>query len=173
MRRWFIPILVLALLALLVAGLLRPRDPAGTPLAGQPAPDFKLQTLVGGQISLSSLRGRAVVLNFWASWCLPCRDEAPLLRQAALEGADRNYVVIGIAIEDRPEDVRKFVDEFGLGFPILLDNDGERAKVRFGVTGVPETFFIDKNGKIVSRLASPLTRSTLEAELARVLKGES
>ena len=156
---------VLALLALLAAALLRPRADAaqtgGTPLAGKPAPDFELATLDGGSLRLSSLRGRPVLVNFWASWCLPCRDEAPMLNQAARDGD--GLVVLGVVYRDTPDKARAFRDEFRLGFPVLLD--GDRTAVLYGLTGVPETFFISPDGRIVSRHAGPLTASALEAGL--------
>jgi cytochrome c biogenesis protein CcmG/thiol:disulfide interchange protein DsbE len=172
LRRLLGPVALLALFGLLVAGLLRPTDSASganTPLAGKPAPAFSLQTLDGGAVSLAQFRGRPVLINFWASWCLPCRDEAPILRAAALEHARAGLVVLGVAYNDKPQDSRAFRDEFGLGFPILMDGADGRTAVSYGLTGVPETFFVDRDGRVVARHAGPVTQSVLDEWLKAIL----
>ena len=117
------PAILIAFFGALAWSLLRSVDPnaKGSPLIGKPAPDFKLETLQGGFLSLSSLKGKAVIVNFWASWCLPCRDEAPLLRDAQDQFANQGLVLVGITVSDKPENSRKFVAEFGLNYPNLID----------------------------------------------------
>ena len=171
-RRLIAPVVVIALLALLTAGLLRPRDPnggAGTPLAGKAAPEFTLENLDGGRLSLEQFRGRPVLINFWASWCVPCRDEAPLLRQAAIRHAGQGLVILGVTFNDRPVDSRRFRDEFELGFPILIDGADGRTAVNYGVTGVPETYFIDREGRVTARHAGPVNAEALAERLAEIL----
>lgn len=170
-RRLFLPLGVLALLGLLAVGLLRPsaQGGPGTPLAGKAAPAFTLANLDGGQVSLAGLRGRPVLINFFASWCLPCRDEAPMLRQSALEGASSGLVVLGIVYQDTPEKARAFRDEFSFGFPVLLDDPARPTAVAYGLTGVPETFFIDRSGIVRARQAGPLSASDLKDKLKGIL----
>lgn len=171
MRRLLAPLLLLAFLGLLAVGLLRPRsgNAAGTALAGQPAPNFTLQTLDGGRVSLAQFRGRPVLVNFWASWCEPCRDEAPLLRQAAVEHAEKGLVVLGVVYQDTPQNARKFRDEFALGFPVLLDEPGA-ISVQYGLSGLPDTYFIDREGRIAARHPGALTAADLERRLGEVLE---
>jgi cytochrome c biogenesis protein CcmG, thiol:disulfide interchange protein DsbE len=134
-----------------------------------PAPEFELDRLDGdGALKLSSLRGQAVVLNFWASWCNPCRDEAPELQQAAETWADDGVVVLGLDFNDFSGDARRFADKYGLTYPIVTDPQGAVAG-RFGVTGVPETFFIDKSGRIVSHVRSQIAADELEAGIKEAL----
>jgi cytochrome c biogenesis protein CcmG, thiol:disulfide interchange protein DsbE len=171
---------LVALIALLVGVglvLLRPSDTAaidggenGTNLAGKTAPDFELKNLQGGMVSLASLKGQPVVLNFWASWCPPCRDEAPMLNAAALKYSSQKVVVLGVVYNDTAQAAREFQKEFALGFPILLDNDsGKRASVDYGLISVPETFFIDKTGVIRHRQIGPVTTEILDAQIDRLL----
>ena len=109
-----------------------------------------------------------MVVNFFASWCLPCRDEAPLLRTTALEAANKNVVILGVAYSDKEPDTRKFRDEFNLGFPVLMDSDDSRASVNYGIKGVPETFFVGKDGKIARYHPGPLDAASLEAGLKSI-----
>jgi cytochrome c biogenesis protein CcmG, thiol:disulfide interchange protein DsbE len=109
-----------------------------------------------------------VVVNFFASWCVPCRDEAPLLRSTALEAANKDVVILGVAYSDKEPDTRKFRDEFNLGFPVLMDSDDSRASVDFGIKGVPETFFVSKDGKIAKYHPGPIDAAALEAGLKSI-----
>jgi cytochrome c biogenesis protein CcmG/thiol:disulfide interchange protein DsbE len=116
------------------------------------APDFTLERLdsTGGELTLSSLRGKAVVLNFWASWCIPCKDEAPLLEEAWQENRKRGLVVVGVDSQDFREDARKFMKRFGVTYPIVYDGKGSTLG-RYGVTGFPETFFVGRDGRLVGK----------------------
>ena len=124
----------------------------GTPTA----PAFTLERLDGkGDLALESLRGKTVVLNFWASWCGPCRDEMPLLQQASERWRDRNVVFVGIDIDDLRSDARSFLERYGVTYVNVYD--GKSSTVgRYGVTGVPETYFLDAAGKIRYRIAGPV-----------------
>jgi cytochrome c biogenesis protein CcmG/thiol:disulfide interchange protein DsbE len=116
---------------------------------GKPAPNFALRRLdAPGTLQLASLRGKAVVLNFWASWCRPCNDEAPAL-EAATKHWGRRVVVLGVDVNDFAGDARKFVRKYRLSYPIVHDNRNVTS-VSYGLTGLPETFFIDPTGKLVA-----------------------
>lgn len=108
------------------------------------APDFAATTFDGEEVRLSDLQGQIVVLNFWASWCNPCRREAPLL-EAAQDNLGEDVVLLGLNTGDTEDAARAFLDEFNVTFEVARDNDGEIA-LDYGVTGIPETFVIDADG---------------------------
>ena len=170
-RRFLAPALAFVLVAVLGAALLRPKDTSsgdGDPLLNKPAPTFVLKTLDGGTLSLDQLRGRPLVLNFWASWCVPCRDEAPLLRDASQQQSASGLNVVGVLFQDKDfKRVRSFVGEYGLAYPNLMDDDLKTA-INYGIGGVPETFFIDKNGVIQSVDRGGLSRERLSAGLKTI-----
>jgi cytochrome c biogenesis protein CcmG/thiol:disulfide interchange protein DsbE len=132
------------------------------------APNFTLPRLDGsGELSLASLDGKPRIVNFWASWCGPCREEAPLLQQAA-DRYDGRLVVLGVDYQDFTGDARKFVRRHGLTYPIVRDGNGGLLG-RWGVTGAPESFFIDGDGKVVAHVPGAVTRATLDAAIAKLL----
>jgi len=142
----------LVFVGLLAFGLVRA---GGTVEPGDRAPDFTAARLDGaGSISLSSLRGRPVVLNFWASWCVPCRDEAPLLRQAERVYGDR-VQLLGVDIRDARPDALRFVDRYNIEYPSVRDESLDVYDA-YGLTGQPETFFIDDEGVVVEHVNGPL-----------------
>lgn len=115
------------------------------------APGFDLPRLDGpGTLSLASLKGKAVVLNFWASWCAPCRDEAPLLERAWKQHRGDGVVVLGIDQQDLTGDARAFAEKHGLTYPLVRDGPG-KIVAEYGLTGVPETFFVNRQGKLVGK----------------------
>lgn len=120
-------------------------------------PDFALERLdEEGTLSLSDLEGKAVVVNFWASWCIPCKDEAPVLQETYETYRDRGLVVLGINAQDFRKDARGFAKRFGLTYPLVYDGKGSTLG-KWGVTGFPETFFVDRAGKLVGeRIAGPV-----------------
>lgn len=123
---------------------------------GTPAPDFTLPRLDGGQIRLSDLRGRPVLVNFWASWCAPCRSEMPALDRIAREYQQRGLVVVGINQLEDPQTVEQFVQEFGLSFTIALDRDGVASR-DWRVYGIPQTYLVGPDGVIRKAWVGPLT----------------
>ena len=159
---------VAALVALLTVSVGRPAGAVDTPIVGRPAPSFDLQTLDGGRLSLADLRGSPVVLNFWASWCIPCREEAPLLTAAAADYGARGLRVVGIVYQDSAEGARGFMDRYGQTYPGLLDPDG-RTAIDYGVFGIPETFFIDAAGIVRSRQVGPVTADDLRRQIQEIL----
>ncbi len=121
------------------------------------APDFDLSLLEGGgTLALASLKGKAVVLNFWASWCGPCKDETPLLQKAWTRWEGKDVVFVGIDVKDFRGDAQAFVKRFGVTYPNVYDGKGSTVG-RYGVTGFPETFFVDRNGRVVYRIAGPVS----------------
>ena len=127
-------------------------EKGGTPAA----PAFSLERLDGsGELALESLRGQAVVLNFWASWCAPCRDEMPLLEAGWKRWQGRDVAFVGIDVRDLRSDARGFLERFGVTYPNVYDGKGSMVG-RYGVTGYPETYFIDARGRVVYRIAGPV-----------------
>ena len=169
MWRWLIPLSVVPVLGLLAYGFrVNPHD-IPSPLVGRPAAPFVLRTFDGKDVSLASLRGRVVVLNFWASWCYPaCYEEAPALERSWRAYRDREVSVVGVAIQDRPDAARKFIADFSLSFPNAPDPDG-RVSVDYGVYGVPETFFIDRAGRIRLKQTGAVSDDLFRSEVDKLL----
>ena len=113
------------------------------------APAFTLDRLDrDGQLGVGDLKGKAVVVNFWASWCVPCRDEAPVLQKTYERYRDQGLVVLGIDVNDFRQDARRFMKRYGLTYPVVYDGKGSTVG-KWGVRGFPETFFVDRTGKLV------------------------
>lgn len=138
---------VLAVVGLLAFGLL---SKGGDALAvGDPAPDKELQRLEDeGSGSLADYRGSWVLVNFWASWCEPCRSEAPALEAFQKDHAGDSFTVLGVNLDDATDDAAAFVAEYGLTYPQLRDGDGEERRDAYGMTGFPESFLVDPDGRI-------------------------
>ena len=170
-RKFLIPAVVVVLLAGLLSALLTPQVPANTSTAtvtGKVAPDFTLSTLDGKTISLAQFKGQPVVLNFFASWCGPCKDEAPMISTAAQEF--KGVVFLGIAYNDKLEKAKEFRDTYSLTFPVVIDDDSDagRSSVKYALFSVPETYFIDRAGVIQRHNAGPITRTDLESGLKTI-----
>jgi cytochrome c biogenesis protein CcmG, thiol:disulfide interchange protein DsbE len=167
--RWLIPLAALPVLALLAYGFrVSPRD-IPSPLLERAAPAFALTTLEGAPVSLAAHRGKVVVLNFWASWCYPaCYEEAPVLERNWRAYRERGVVVLGVAIQDKREAAEKFVRDFGLTFPNAPDPTG-KVSVDYGVYGVPETFFVDRQGLIRVKHVSAVTDAVFRQTVDRLL----
>jgi len=113
------------------------------------APAFTLDRLDrDGQLDVGDLKGKAVVVNFWASWCVPCRDEAPVLQKTYERYRDQGLVVLGVDVNDFRQDARRFMKRYGLTYPVVYDGKGSTVG-KWGVRGFPETFFVDRTGKLV------------------------
>jgi cytochrome c biogenesis protein CcmG/thiol:disulfide interchange protein DsbE len=136
-----------------------------------PAPDFELELLDGsGTLRLSDLRGKVVVLNFWASWCDPCKEEASVLQAAWERWRDEGVVVVGVDAQDFKSDARRFAARYGVTYPSVYDGKGSTLG-RFGVTGFPETYFVDRQGRLVGeRVQGPLTEERLNRNIEVALR---
>ena len=141
----------------------------GHPLLGEPAPDIDLATLDGGRVRLADLRGRPVLVNFWATWCIPCRDEFPLMVSAYEEhdGEDR-LEILGIIHDDGEEGARRFAEDMGATWPMLLDPDDQAWDDYVGV-GMPTSFFIDRDGIVRAFSLGGFTAGGLHAQLGEIL----
>ncbi len=170
-RSGFLPLLAIAgLFALLIGSAVLWRSPGSVFVElGAPAPDFALPDLSGRDVVLSGQRGRVVFVNFWATWCPPCRDEAPSLERlyGRLQGEDFEILAVSIDAPGQQAAVGAFRDEFGLSFPVLLD-PRKQAYGSFGVTGVPETYLIDPQGGLAERFIGP--RDWDDPRYARVVR---
>lgn len=145
---------------------------ANSPLVGKPSPLFDLPDLDGDRVRLADYLGQPVVINFWASWCVPCREEAPRLESFAQRHAEQGVRVIGIVWNDTANAARRFRTEFGLTFPQATD-PGMRAALNYGVRGVPETYVIHPNGMIMAKVVGAVGPTTLDDLLADSLAGRS
>jgi len=134
---------------------------------GNRAPDFTLRSLDGSSVRLSDLRGKPVVINFWASWCPPCKEEMPAFQKAYERYRSEGVVFLGVDYREDAATVQRFVQQNGYGWTFLLDSDGQVAR-SYQVTGVPETYFIDRNGIVRDSQIGPLTPSMLDAKLSKI-----
>jgi cytochrome c biogenesis protein CcmG/thiol:disulfide interchange protein DsbE len=173
MRRalYLLPLLAFCVLIGWFALALRPNyDPQTLPSAmiDKPAPSFDLAALNGGaNLSLAGLKGQVVLVNFFASWCAPCRIEQPILMRLTKQ---EHVALYGIDYKDQPAAARRILAELGDPYRAIgLDADGITG-INFGVYGVPETYVIDKNGEIRKRFVGPLTEESLQQELLPLLK---
>ena len=172
--RWNILIIVLLIAGL--AWIWVNRLPAGdasaagalppAPAVGHPAPDFTLTTAAGETFKLSNLRGKPVVLNFWATWCPPCRAELPEL-QAASQRLAGQVAIVGVNQAETPVEVQAFAEKLGLSFTIPLDQSADVSRL-YRVRSLPTTFFIDRSGIIRQMQIGPVTEATLAQSLKTI-----
>jgi cytochrome c biogenesis protein CcmG/thiol:disulfide interchange protein DsbE len=170
--RWLIPLAALPVVGLLAYGFRTDPRAVPSPLVGRPAPAFTLTTFDGKSVSLESHRGKVVVLNFWASWCIPaCYEEAPILEASWRRSQADGVVVLGVAYLDKDPASVEFIQRFGLTFPNAPD-PGSKVSIDYGVWGVPETFIIDRRGMIRRKHVGPMTEAVFR-EWVEPLLGES
>ena len=132
-----------------------------SPLIGTQAPDFTLKTFDGQELSLSDLEGQTILLNFWASWCMPCKQEAPALERSWQKYKDKGVVFVGVNVWDENSNALKYLSKFGGGYPHVLDPN-EEIQIDYGVGGVPETYFIDSSGVVRDKFTGPLTEQIID-----------
>jgi cytochrome c biogenesis protein CcmG/thiol:disulfide interchange protein DsbE len=167
---------VVGLLALFGYGLIRAAQSGGIGInaigevgriAPGPAPDFHMPLFSGGSFRLSEQQGKLVLVNFWASWCPPCRDEAPVLERAWKRNQTRGVVLVGVDVWDSERDARAFLQEFGITYP--NGPDASNAAIEYGLTGVPETFFVRPDGTVARHWIGPLTDAQAQAFVDEML----
>jgi len=164
--------LVAVIVALLATGLGRDPSVIASPLVGRAAPNFTLPQLDGPSVTLSKLRGQIVVLNFWASWCTECQVEQSALDRTWQQFQDSGVVVIGVDFEDTAGDARNYVRTANVTYPVVEDA-GARAALAYGLRGVPETFVVNRSGRIVSHVVGPINAARLGNEINTMLDARS
>jgi len=167
---------VVAISALIFVSVLKhakaptPPRPIGNNFKGKPAPDFALKDLSGNVVHLSDFRGKAVVLNFWATWCGPCKAEMPWFVQLQKQYGPQGLAIVGVSLDDdaTPEQIAKFARQLNVNYTILLGKD-DTAKLYGGVDALPTTFYIDRNGTLVDATMGLPERDELEDHVKRTL----
>jgi thiol-disulfide isomerase/thioredoxin len=170
--------LALVVVAIVVAGMLYfgfhmarpsgPTRPLGVAYAS-PAPDFTLQSLDGRDMKLSDLRGKAVLLNFWATWCAPCKIEMPWFIELQNQYGSQGLQIVGIAMDDSSkDDIAKFAKDMGVNYPVLLGKEAV-GDAYGGVPALPESFFIGRDGKIVDKIIGLRGRADIEDSIKKAL----
>ncbi len=154
------------LLALIAVVIVQAMEPKSGLDIGLKAPDFELETLSGEKVKLSDYQGKKVMLNFWATWCGPCREEMPDMETFA-KGLDKDTVILAVNL-DPQNDVQTFVDEMGVTFPILLDSQNIKnaVKKRYKVSAMPTTYFIDSEGLIAVKHIGQVSLQSMEKYIA-------
>lgn len=164
---WMAAGAIALLVALLLGYALIDRSSA-PPEAGSPVPAFRLTALDGSEMDLGAQRGKVVVINIFASWCAPCREEAAALEQTWQAYQDQGVQFFGIAYKDADSKAQAFLDEFGVTYPSALD-PSNRTPRTYGVTGVPETFVVDRQGLLVHHFLGAITQDQLSQEIDKAL----
>ena len=164
-------LVIVGFLGLLVWGMLN-KQPitglSGITMVNRAAPDFILTTFKGTTISLQDLRGKPVVINFWASWCPPCRIEAPLIERTWRAYKDRDLIFLGVNIQDRKADALNYIREFAITYPNGPDPTGE-ISIDYGVSGLPVTFFVSRDGEVVRRWVGAIEKSVLIGSIEEIM----
>jgi cytochrome c biogenesis protein CcmG/thiol:disulfide interchange protein DsbE len=167
----FAAIVAVGFLGLLVWGMLN-KQPitglSGVTRVNRAAPEFTLTTFSGTTISLQDLRGKAVVINFWASWCPPCRIEASLIERTWRAYKNRDLIFLGVNIQDRKEDALNYIREFDITYPNGPDPTGE-ISIDYGVSGLPVTFFISGKGEVVRRWVGAIEKPVLISSIEEIM----
>jgi cytochrome c biogenesis protein CcmG/thiol:disulfide interchange protein DsbE len=164
-------IVLLALMVLIIIGVFALRlisNDQGVLESGV-APDFTIKTYDGGTFTLSQQRGKVVVINFWASWCAPCRTEAPDLNAIWDEYQNRGVVLVGVDYADTESNARNYLKEFGIRYITGPDNGVDVSKGSYRITGVPETYVVDKQGNVIAGLPLPTNAKELRSILDKAL----
>ncbi len=141
-------------------------------VASERAWEFSLSLLDGGTLALADLRGKVVMVDFWASWCPPCRIEAPVLAKVYREYAGQPVEFVGVDIWDARQDARQFISKYGVSYPSGVDAEGTIA-INYGVRGIPEKFFIDREGILVKKIIGPVDEATLRETLDELLGADA
>jgi peroxiredoxin len=137
---------------------------------GAPAPDFTLQNADGNAVRLSELKGKPVLINFWATWCTPCREEMPAMQEVYDQYRDQGLVILAIDMEEDLRTVRRWIEQGGFTFTFLLDSEGEQVK-RYNVTAAPTSYFVDRGGVIKDLKLGALSRTEMQAKVQQLVGG--
>lgn len=164
-------IIAVPLIAVLALGFGRDPNAVASPLLNHQAPAFTLTTLSDRPFSLAQLRGRPVVMNFWASWCVGCKIEHPYLVAAWHTYEPKGVIFVGVLFNDNATSARAFMRDHGGGWPIVQD-PGLQTAVAYGVTGIPETFFIDRRGIVRYKSTGVVTPGLLHTQIERLLQSQ-
>ena len=151
-----------------------PTERAPAPEEGRAAPDFLLERLGGGELRLSDLQGKPVLLNFWASWCPPCKEEMPSIVDEYERHNANGLVVVAVNLQEADGKIEDFAEAYGMDFPVVIDRRGDVAEAwRIGgaFEGLPSSYFIDPTGVVRGVFNQPLTRESIEQGLADILPG--
>lgn len=143
-----------------------------SPLIGKEAPDFTLKQFDGEEIKLSELRGKTVLVNFWASWCMPCRQEARALEESWEKYKDKDIVFIGVNVWDDNSSALSYMEKYGGQYPHGVD-PAEEIQVNYGIGGVPETYFISPSGVIIDKFNGPLTERIIDYYIQKSMNPQS
>jgi cytochrome c biogenesis protein CcmG/thiol:disulfide interchange protein DsbE len=170
-RRLIITLAIIApVLWLFAFGFRRDAHYIKSPLLAKQATPFTVTLFDGRKVNLSDFRGKAVFLNFWSSWCPPCREEARDLEAAWQRVKDKNMVFLGVALQDTDKDSRAFLQEFGITYPNGKDESG-KISVDYGTWGIPESFFIDAQGRITYKHVGGIRAALVTAKLEEASRG--
>ncbi len=164
--QWIAFGIVIALMALFAVGI---QMRSAKPVEAGAAPEFAIPTFDGGNFSLAEQRGKVVVVNFWASWCIPCRQEAPVLENTWRKYKDRGVVFVGVDYVDSESEARKFIQEFNVTYPNGPDLGTDISR-RYHMQGVPETYFVGKDGQLYGNHIGPIDQATLSAKIEDLLR---
>ena len=176
-RFLFLSILILGMVWMLFSADRSGSTTAGrvpAPQKGFLAPDFTLETLDGESVRLSDLHGQAILVNFWATWCPPCRSEMPAFQQAYADYEDEGFVILAVnaTLQDNPSDIAAFIEEFDLSFPIVLDTEGTVNQL-YQVRSLPTSFFIDKEGVISEVvIGGPIAEALIRSRIEELINQE-
>jgi peroxiredoxin len=158
---------VFALIAMCVAAVAQPARVHS--LVGRPAPEFTRRDLAGQSIDMGSLRGKVVLLNFWATWCAPCQQEMPVFSKWQREYGPQGLAVIGISMDDDEDSAQKLVERLKISYPVAM-GDAKLGKLYGGVLGLPMTFLIGSDGKVLAQFQGETDLKSMESQVQAALK---
>ncbi len=163
-------VIIVVFIGLLAYSIFGNREtPKSSPLIGKKAPDFTLNLFDGTDLTLSELRGNTVLVNFWASWCMPCRQEARALENSWQRYKDDDVIFIGVNVWDDSSNARSYMNKFGGAYPHGIDPE-EEIQVDYGVGGVPETYFIDSSGYVRNKFTGTLTEQIIDYFVTKTIE---
>jgi len=175
-KHWKLIVVLLMLLSLGLAACAGSSTESKSPAPqginkGNQARDFALESLGGSQVSLSDFQGDVVLVNFWATWCAPCRAEIPDFEQVYQNHSDEGFVILGVNEQETPQVIEPFVQELGMTYPVLLDKQGQ-VMSEYRTLGLPTSLLVDRDGVIQVRHTGTMTAAQLESHLRKLLSSK-